>query len=43
MKYLNRVKLLGGLAIVAYSVADLRAALVERFGLAMVEQWEKKR
>lgn len=42
-KYLNRVRTLGGLAIVAYSVADLRAGLVERFGLTTVEQWEKKR
>jgi hypothetical protein len=39
-KYLLQVKLLGGLAIVAYSVADVRTALVERFGLATVEQWE---
>lgn len=39
-KYLDRVRQLGGLAIVAYSVADLRTALVERFGPATVEQWE---
>lgn len=41
-QYLNRVRTLGGLAIVAYSVADLRSALVERFGLATVEGWEGK-
>lgn len=41
--YLLRVKLHGGLAVVAYSVADLRAALVERFGLATVEGWEARR
>lgn len=39
-QYLNRVRTLGGLAVVAYSVEDLRSALVERFGLATVEQWE---
>lgn len=39
-KFLTNVKLHGGLAVVAYSVADLRAGLVERFGLATVEQWE---
>lgn len=40
-QYLNRVRTLGGLAVVAYSVEDLRAALIERFGLATVEQWEQ--
>jgi hypothetical protein len=39
-QYLNRVRTLGGLALVAYSVADVRAALIERFGLATVEGWE---
>lgn len=39
-KFLTNVKLHGGLAIVAYSVEDLRSALVERFGAATVEQWE---
>jgi hypothetical protein len=41
-KFLTNVKLHGGLAVVAYSVEDLRQALVERFGLATVEGWEKK-
>lgn len=39
-KYLLDVKLHNGVAVAAYSVADLRAGLVERFGLATVEQWE---
>lgn len=42
-KYLDRVEALGGVAIVAYSKENVRIALVERFGLATVELWEKKR
>lgn len=40
-QYLRRVEALGGLAVVAYSVDDLRAALVGRFGAATVEGWEQ--
>lgn len=40
-RYLLSVKARNGVEVVAYSVADLRAALVTRFGAATVEGWEK--
>lgn len=39
-KYQARVEALGGLYILARSVADVRAALVQRFGEATVKEWE---
>lgn len=39
--YQARVEALGGLYILARSTADVRAALVERFGEATVKGWEK--
>ena len=40
-KYLVRVRRAGGLAIVARSALDVRAALVQRFGEAAVQEWER--
>jgi len=40
-RYLDKVRAVGGLAIVAYSVADVRAALIERFGETTVKGWER--
>lgn len=39
--YLVRVRRAGGLALVARSAADVRAALVQRFGEAVVAEWEQ--
>jgi hypothetical protein len=39
-KYQARVETLGGLYILARSAADVRAALVERFGETTVKGWE---
>lgn len=39
-RYLDKVRALGGVAIVARSVADVRSALVERFGESTVAAWE---
>lgn len=39
-RYQARVERLGGLYIAARSAADVRAALVARFGEATVRQWE---
>lgn len=40
-KYQARVEALGGLYILARSAADVRAALVVRFGESTVRQWEQ--
>ena len=40
-RYQARVEALGGLYILARSSADVRAALVVRFGESMVEGWEQ--
>jgi len=40
LRYLQRVKDAGGLAIVAWSVSDLRSALIEKFGEQQVKRWE---
>lgn len=40
-KYQARVEALGGLYILARSAADVRAALVARFGEATVKGWEQ--
>lgn len=40
-RYQARVERLGGLYIVARSAADVRVALVERFGEQAVKEWEK--
>lgn len=42
-RFQARVEALGGLYILARSVADVRAALVQRFGETLVAQWEAKR
>lgn len=39
-KYQARVEALGGLYILAHSAAEVRAALVARFGEAQVKAWE---
>lgn len=39
-RYLDRVHALGGVAIVARSVEELRAGLVAAFGEAVVTDWE---
>lgn len=39
-RYLDRVRALGGVAIVARSKEDVRAGLVERFGETTVVAWE---
>jgi hypothetical protein len=41
-KYQARVEALGGLYILAHSAADVRAALVARFGEDVVRGWEAK-
>lgn len=40
-RYLDKVRAVGGLAIVAYSADDVRAALVQHFGIDTVTAWEK--
>lgn len=40
-RYQARVEALGGLYILARSAADVRAALVARFGEEVVAQWER--
>lgn len=42
-RFQQRVEALGGLYILARSVADVRAALVQRFGEAVVKGWETGR
>lgn len=39
-RYLDRVRSLGGVAIVAHCKEDVRTGLVERFGEATVAAWE---
>lgn len=41
-RYLDRVAALGGVAIVARCVDDVRDALAERFSLDTVEAWEER-
>lgn len=40
-RYQARVESLGGLYVLARSAADVRAALVQRFGQEQVENWER--
>ena len=42
-RFQARVEALGGLYILARSVADVRAALVGRFGEEVVRGWETRR
>lgn len=41
VKYLERVRSLGGITIVAYSVEDVRQALIKHFGEETVKAWER--